>query len=85
MKTNELKQGDIVGFDTGGWGEIVDNSKGDIRNVLIGGELVKVHSHNITKYLASDNQWYSVEHTTVQKVQRNRDPVYIGEFEWFGQ
>ncbi len=83
MKTNELRKGDCVEFNTGGWGQIADNSKGDVRAVLIGNELVKVHSYNIISYRVG-SEWFPVDHTPVQRTKRATSAVYFGEFKGFG-
>ena len=84
MTTNELKKGDYVGFNTGGYGQLADNTKGNVRKVFIGGELVKVHSFNITRYLASDGEWYGVTHTDIQKTKKATTGVMFGTFNGFG-
>jgi len=84
MLTNELKKGDCVGFNTGGWGQVADNVKGDVRSVLIGNELVRVHSYNIISYRASDGGWYSIDHSPVQRTRKAADSVIFGEFKGFG-
>jgi len=82
--TNDLKKGNYVGFNTGGYGQLADNAKGNIRKIFIGGELVRVHSYNITSYLADDRNWYPVEHTPIQKTKKATSSVIVGEFQWFG-
>ena len=82
--TNELKKGCYVGFNTGGYGQLADNAKGNVRKVFIGGELVKVNTFNIMSYLASDNEWHGVSHTPIQTTRKVVSEVYFGEFKGFG-
>ena len=84
MTTNELKKGCYVGFNTGGYGQLTDNAKGDVRKVVIGGELTNVHSYNITSYLASDGEWHIVKHTPIQETKKETEMVIFGEFKGFG-
>ncbi len=83
MTTNDLKKGDCVGFNTGGWGQLMDNVKGDLRTVLIGNELMRVHSYNIISYRVGE-EWLPVDHTPVQRTKRATPAVYFGEFKGFG-
>ena len=84
MMTNDLKKGCYVGFNTGGYGQLADNGKGNVRKVFIGGELVRVNTFNIVSYLASDNQWYEISHTPIQKTKEATSGVIFGEFKGFG-
>lgn len=69
MKTNNIKKGDRVKMRGTGWeGTMMDNKRGNIRDVRVEGtftEVGSVYSHDI-EFVKVDGKWKKVEHTKAQ-------------------
>lgn len=71
MRSNALKAGFRIRLNDGREAVVNDNMKGNLRMVLIDGEIGSVYSHEIVAVNIGD-EWFPVMHTPFQeKLKRN--------------
>jgi hypothetical protein len=69
MKTNDIKKGQRIQQRNGWYGTMMDNKKGNIRDVNVEGdfeEMGSVYAHDIARAQDANGVWHTVEHTEAQ-------------------